>query len=368
MREYKASSICADIHHSPTDERFEESIRQFQGCPTIAITKKGRVFAGWYSGGTREPHMDNYNLLVYSDDLCKTWSRPVLIIESNKPNFIHALDIQLWIDKDGVLHVFWVQNNSTYEPEVWPERKHGQPMMAAGGYLFDDFLHAAWECVCKDPDADQLVFSEPRCWEKGFLRCKPNELANGDILYFNYNQIDDRYGYSISSDNGKTFEYRYGAQKLSTDFDEGMAYQMHDGTVRMLARCHLGRLAESYSCDNGRTWTEARLSDIVASNTRFFVSRTPSGNVLLIKNDHEKLRANMSAWLSDDDGKTWKYKMLIDPRDDISYPDVDFYDGKIYLVYDRERCGAKEILLSVFTEEDIMRGVLPSPVSIISKP
>ena len=42
--------------------------REWQGCPTIARTARGRLWAGWYSGGIIEPDERNYNLLVYSDD------------------------------------------------------------------------------------------------------------------------------------------------------------------------------------------------------------------------------------------------------------------------------------------------------------
>ena len=78
----------------------------------------------------------------------------------------------------------------------------------------------------------------------------------------------------------------------------------------------------------------------------------------------------MTVYLSDDDGATFKYKRRVgDETHQTSYPDVDFYDGKIYLTYDHERTGAKEILLSVFTEEDIMQdGDAPIPAKIISKP
>ena len=76
----------------------------------------------------------------------------------------------------------------------------------------------------------------------------------------------------------------------------------------------------------------------------------------------------MTVYLSEDDGMTWKYKKLIDERMDVSYPDVDFYNGKIYLTYDRERIRAKEILLATFTEEDIMDPDKKIEISIISKP
>lgn len=76
----------------------------------------------------------------------------------------------------------------------------------------------------------------------------------------------------------------------------------------------------------------------------------------------------MTVYLSKDDGKTWKYKKCIDSRLGTSYPDVDFYDGRIYMVYDYGRGGANEILLLSFTEADIMdKDYTANPV-IIGKP
>ena len=48
--------------------------------------------------------------------------------------------------------------------------------------------------------------------------------------------------------------------------------------------------------------------------------------------------------------------------------DVDFHNGHIYLTYDRERTGAKEILFLSFTEEDIINNDIPLIPQIISKP
>ena len=55
--------IPCQILYRPEDEKYAEHIRKFQGCPTVAVTKKGRVYAGWYSGGVREPHIENYNII-----------------------------------------------------------------------------------------------------------------------------------------------------------------------------------------------------------------------------------------------------------------------------------------------------------------
>ncbi|MBE6688287.1 MAG: exo-alpha-sialidase [Ruminococcaceae bacterium] len=363
-----ASKIQCELLMYPTDEKYSEKIRHFQGCPTLAVTKGGRIFAGWYSGGTREPHMDNYNLLIYSDDKGKTWSHPVLVIPGNKEKFIHALDIQLWTSPEGKLYVFWVQNNTAYETDPKPENlKPNQPWVCVDGYQFPDFLHAEWVSVCDEPDAEVLSFSQPRYLDIGFLRCKPLVTKSGRWINFNYDQMSERYGYSISDNNGKSYTHLYGAEKVSTPFDEAMAYQKEDGTIRMFARTDVGYLAQSVSHDDGNTWEKAENSGIVAANSRFYVSRTPSGRVLLVLNDDSKTRCKMTAYLSEDDGETWKYKKLIDPRPDISYPDIDFHDGRIYLTYDRERTGAKEILFTSFTEDDIMDDSYEFKIDVISK-
>ncbi len=369
-----AKNTPCDFLLTPTDPKYDESIRIFQGCPTIAITKGGRIFLGWYSGGPCEPHMDNYNILIYSDDKGKTWSKPVVIIPSNKEKCIHALDIQLWTSPEGKLFIFWVQNNvepTTDENHAITRKTetNNTALMYTDGFKFSDFEHSMWMSVCDNPDSNNLVFSEPRYADTGFLRCKPTVLSNGNWLFFNYDQMQENYGYSISKDNGKTFERHYGAKKLLTDYDESMAYERKDGSVRMFARTlNFGHPAESISYDGGLTWTETKLSDIVHPTTRFFVSRTPSGKVILVTNDSPDTRSNMTVSLSDDDGETWKHKLLIDSRLDLSYPDIDFYDGKIYMVYDRERCGAKEILFVEFTEEDIISGNENLKITIISKP
>jgi len=141
-----AKNFMCDMLYKPTDAIYAENIRQFQGCPTIAITKGGRIYMGWYSGGRCEPHIENYNILVYSDDNGKTWSAPLLIIPSCKERLVQALDIQLWISPEGKLYVFWVQNNVVVDDGI----TKGHAII--DGYIFNDTVHAAWLSVCDDPE------------------------------------------------------------------------------------------------------------------------------------------------------------------------------------------------------------------------
>ena len=329
-----ALKYSCDLLTYPQDEKYAEGIRKFQGCPTIAVTKNGRIFLGWYSGGVREPDMENYNILIYSDDDGKTWSEPVLVIPSSKEKFIHALDIQLWTSPEGKLYVFWVQNNTAPESEPKPVAKENQPLICVDGYQYLDFRHSEWLCICDEPDSDNLTFSQPKCLDIGFLRCKPLVLKNGRWINFNYDQLEENYGYSISDDGGVTYKRLYGSKKVRTYFDETMAYEKLDGSIRMLARTREGYLAESISLDGGNTWSDTKLNDIESPDTRFYISRTPSGKVIMINNDDTQKRKKMTVYLSEDDGVSWKYNRCIDEREDVSYPDLDFYGGRIYLTYD----------------------------------
>ena len=357
-----ASFTPADMIVYPKPEMYVRPDNRYRGCPTVAVTKKGRVFVGWYTGGYCEPHMDNFNVLVMSDDGGRTFSPPVLVIPSNKEKLFHALDIQLWISPDGRLFVFWMQNDvwktdlaDCFEQTVLPNR---------GGYRFGDYNHNLWCVTCDDPDAETLVFSSPRKIDTGFLRCKPTVLPDGTWLLLNYDQLHDRYGYSISTDGLASMpQHCYGAKKYGglfenggEWFDEGMAYVMKNGNVRALFRDNHGKIVESISRDGARTFEDAHQTDITAPSSRHFVARTPSGRVLLVHNDHAKDRTNMTVKLSCDDGRTWQYSVCLDTRENLSYPDADFYGDKIYLVYDRERMGAREVIFACFSEEDIING------------
>lgn len=118
-----ADKTACEVLYKPESDKYDEDIRMFQGCPTVAVTEGGRIYLGWYAGGTGEPHMENYNLLIYSDDDGSTWSKPIIVIPSSYENHVHALDIQLFTDPHGALHIAWVQNNTYKFRGEEPEKK-----------------------------------------------------------------------------------------------------------------------------------------------------------------------------------------------------------------------------------------------------
>jgi hypothetical protein len=164
----------------------------------------------------------------------------------------------------------------------------------------------------------------------------------------------------VSADQGKTFEYRGQALVPEPQHDEHMVVERRDGGLWMLVRTAYG-IGESVSTDNGATWSAGGPSGIEHPVTRFFVRRLQSGRLLLVRHipdpENPKLRANLAAYLSDDDGATWKGGLMLDDRASVSYPDgTEAPDGTLYIIYDRERSGAKEILLARIREDDILAG------------
>lgn len=78
-------------------------------------------------------------------------------------------------------------------------------------------------------------------------------------------------------------------------------------------------------------------------------------------------RSHLTAFLSDDDGKTWSNGLLLDGRDSVTYPDgFEDTDGSIVITYDRDRGGEREILMTRFTEEDILSGKVSSKRGILA--
>ena len=95
-----------------------------------------------------------------------------------------------------------------------------------------------------------------------------------------------------------------------------------------------------------------------------FSRRLASGNILLVKNgkiDEDCGRKDLTAFLSDDDGKTWKGGLVLDERTDVACPDGDQRaDGRIVVAYDHDRFGDREILYAEFTEKDVLAGSVES--------
>ena len=352
---------------SPPPERYLDPAKiHYQTGPSIAVAPKGRIWLAIMTGGAGEDN-DNYVELITSGDGGNTWSLPKFSLDIPGP--MRTFDPAMWTDPLGRVWLFWCQV-----------------------YDFWDGRGGLWAMICDDPDNENAEWSAPRRLCDGVMKDKPLVMKNGDWLACveqwqdntsgwhweglqkldklpDWYQRAEHIGANVyrSTDQGETWEY-YGTAPIPTELrtcDEHMAIERKDGSLRMLLRLANG-MGESISKDGGKTWSDVAPGVIKNPASRFFFGRLRSGNVLLVKNgplDVQTDRREIIAYLSEDDGETFPYSLQLDMRVGPSYPDVSQTpDGTIYSVHDFDRTGIGEIILDVFTEDDVKAGKIVSKV------
>jgi predicted neuraminidase len=339
----------------------------WQGIPAIERAQNGRLWAAYYSGGAGEGS-DNFVILITSADNGKTWSRESLVVTAADKlgPIVREFDPCLWIDPTGKLWLFWAQSFSDFDARfgVWAIST-GHPGDAA----------PAWSAPHRITDGIMLnkpiAVSATRWllpvgrWRNINLKLRASSLAaSGMSEAAVSHKTDERAGSELyeTTDGLHSVHKLGGADVPDTWFDEHMAVERKDKSLWMLVRTTYG-IGNAVSTDDGHTWTSQGDTKLGRVNSRFFIRRLKSGNLLLVCNLPESgnARTNMVARLSTDDGKTWSNPLVLDSRTLVSYPDgVESPDGHVYLIYDHDRGGDADILLATFTEKDVFAGKLVS--------
>lgn len=335
----------------------------------ITQTLGGRLWIMWAGGGDS---WDAHLLFAYSDDNGETFSEPRYILAGPKtPGGLNTCIIEgnLFCDSNGVLHVFYCQRLG-----------------------FVDGRCGAWHAVCRNPDDASPVWETPERISDGSILDKPIVLQDGrwllEISIWPKGRLilgpgpEDSQAYSelwegeldaprganiyISSDNGCHWEYQGTCVPNFRECDEPRIIQRKDGSLLMLLRNQKG-LAWSESFDLGKNWTSSVPTAFPAPTSRTALLRIPDGRMLLIRNvprqeTIDKMlpdrgwtegREQLTAFLSDDEGKHWSEGVMIDPRTNVSYPDACITsDGTVHLLYDWQRING-ELMYARFTIDDL---------------
>lgn len=326
-------------------------------------TPGGRLWACWVAGGDSPAA---YFLLASSDDDGASWSKPRVVVDAHSPNLAVQRSVlvgNLWTDPLGRLWLIFDQSIDMFDGRA-----------------------GVWATVCTNPDDANPTWSAPRRIWHGVTLNKPTVLANGEWMlpisldqrpgfgpfHDLFHELDPLRGANVfvSKDKGETWQRRGVVTFPNPDWHEHMIVERRDGSLWMLARTGKG-IMQSTSTDGGATWAApTEPPGIRQPNARFHIRRLASGRLLLIKHgdraDAHAGRVMLSAWLSDDDGRSWQGGLILDERPGVSYPDgVQAPDGTVYISYDRNRATDGEVLLARFGEADILAGKLVGPKSAL---
>ena len=385
------SLIKINYEGQPPHHRHRINLRVFQGCPQVETSDGGRLWATWFGSNVqaeRAPyHNDQFSVISTSADCGKTW-KEVFVFDPSELLGGGASDPMLWKDPKGNIRFIGLRNIDF----------KGQ----------DEFATSAWEFTMLDPENEHTAWTAPRLLgNKNISVMKPLIFPDGTIM----RSMDDfklvgipnkvRIRFLKEDVDGKPIF----VSELPVDNDASFAEQMpiirKDGSLFTFYRASKGqKFAESF--DGGKSWDLGGYYPMQFSiNTKCILKTLSSGRVLLVANDvqmkdengkkihyytdqngeqcelekHKTPRTRMTAYLSDDDGKTFAHRMLLCDDGQISYPSATVSkDGAIYIVYDQGRgvIGQHTIFLSKITEEDILAGKLVNDESflnnIVSRP
>lgn len=335
-----------ELNTNPGPE-YGPRFRVWQGIPSIECSPGGRLWATWYAGpimeGGKVPQTYNYCPLVTSDDDGKTWSSPVAVYDASTLAAGSTGDPNLQIDPDG--HLWWM---------FCSKRENKEPPITQ------------WAIRAENAEDPHPVWSRAVYIAKGVSLNKPTVLSNGDWI-----QPVDAWGgavrtqFYVSKDKGQTWSFLSDIDVKDVTFSEHMVVERSDGSLWMMARTTYG-ISQAESFDKGKTWVNERpFTKTFSVNQRFFLRRLKSGRMLLVVNDVPAGRRNLTAMLSEDDGKTWPHKLLLDERN-VSYPDgAESANGSLYIIYDLGRYTLDEqaFYFAKITEQDIIAGKLVNPQS-----
>lgn len=340
------------INTAPGSEYSDET-RDYAMILGVERTPGGRFWAAWIAGGDSDL---GYVVVTSSDDQGQSWSQPRVVIDPTDAPGLRRRSLvgNLWCDPKGRLWLFFDYSMGYFD--------------GRGG---------VWAIVCDSPDAHTPEWSAPRRIWHGATLNKPTVLRSGEwllpvslwtrdkinppVLRDLYHELDDlRMAHLfVSTDEGQTWARRGGVAVAKSDFDEQSLVERQDGSLWMLTRTTYG-LAETVSYDRGQTWSSPQASPIQHVNARVFLRRLESGRLLLVKHGQRidqrpRGRSDLTAFLSDDDGRTWQGGLVLDERSGVSYPDgFQAPDGTLFVAYDHNRAADREILLARFTEQDVL--------------
>lgn len=338
-------SLSAPVFVYKNEGRFCSEKRLWQSAPSAAITDSGRIFCVYSADNTAaDETVANYSVCAYSDDGGENYKLAFYVYHEHEVRISETL---LFMSPDGVLYHFWTQS-----------------------YKYFDGRGGIWCSICENPDEKVPVFGKPHRICDGFMANNPTVLKSGKWIFpasiwthikCENHPFPEYEKVSIWGSYKKTKNLKYigGIEAPIPDFTENAVFETDNGKLVMLFRteAYAGGICRTESTDEGKSWSKPEPFVISGPSSRFMVSRLPSGALLLVTHYNFIGRNNLTALISYDNGKTFPYNLLIDERDNVSYPSGNITkDGRIILAYDRERTDAKEILLASFTEDDVRNG------------
>ncbi len=284
-------------------------------------------------------------------------------------------------DTPGGLVTAWFGGTHERHPdvEIWVSRRENDkwtsPVSVANGVQHSGKRYPCWNPVLfQAPGGPLLLFYKvgpdvPRWWGMlmvshdhgktwsepqrlpediyGPIKNKPFLLADGTLVCPSSTEDDGwRVHFELTKDWGKTWEI----VRLGHRFNaiQGSILEHANGALQALHRTKESRIAESWSVDQGKSWTPLELTDLPNNNSGTDAVTLKNGlQVLVYNHTSERKRSPLNVAVSKD-GKTWKAARVLESEPgEYSYPAVvQGRDGNVHITYTWKRQRIKHVVLT----------------------
>lgn len=193
----------------------------------------------------------------------------------------------------------------------------------------------------------------------GPIKNKPVQLTSGTILAPSSTEHDGwRVHMERSTDGGKSYAF---VGPLKTELYDGKPLgpiqptilEWPGGKIQILCRSGENQIVESFSTDDGKTWSPLAKTTLPNPNSGIDAVKLADGRALLVynhtpqpKRGGPRGRQMLNIAISDD-GRTWKPALILEnEKGEFSYPAViQSPDGLVHVTYTHYRKKVKHVVI-----------------------
>lgn len=288
------------------------------------------------------------------------------------------------IETDKGILAAWFGGSAESDPDVCiyssinKAGKWSNPRMIADGIVNDTLRYPCWNPVLfKRENGDMILYykvgpnprrwwglykiskDEGKSWSPaikipdnllGPIKNKPQLLNNKTIIY--PTSIETAQNWKVYVENSDQDLSNW--NKTTIDNNGFNAIQptilfYNGGKIQMLCRSQEKRIVETWSNDEGKTWSALQATALVNNNSGIDAVTLDNGIQLLVCNPIEDGR-NKLALLASSDGKNWNDIIVLEdqPKGEFSYPAIiKCKDGTVNITYTYNREKIKFVHLKI---------------------